>query len=182
MEEVWKDIPGYEGLYQVSSFGNVKSLGRYGKNRYKPIWRPGKVLSAGKDNKGYLTVVLSKNSKRHTYKVHRLVALTFIPKEDGKPQINHIDGNKSNNNINNLEWCSQSENMLHAWETGLQKRMHKKNDLRSISIVQYNSDMQLVNTYPSMMEAERKTGISSASISRSVRQGYKAGGFVWKYA
>lgn len=180
--EVWKDIAGYEGLYQVSNLGRIKSIGRHTRNRYGLMWKPGRVLNAAKDNKGYLTVVLCDNKKRHTFKVHKIVATTFILNPERKPQVNHIDGNKQNNRVDNLEWCSQSENMSHAWETGLQKRTHKKNDLKSIKIAQYSCDMQILNVFPSMMEAERQTGIYNASISRAVRHGGKAGGFIWKYA
>lgn len=180
--EVWKDIAGYDGMYQVSNLGRVRSHGRYCQNRYNKVWRPGRILSASKGNKGYLTVVLCLNNTRRTVKVHRLVASAFIENTENKEQVNHINGNKQDNRVVNLEWCSQSENMTHAWETGLQGRTHKKNDLRSIRISQHSCDMVLINTFPSMMEAERQTGISGASISRSARKGGKAGGFYWKYA
>lgn len=182
MKEIWKDIPEYEGLYQVSNLGRVKSLGRYVKRRGALMWKNGTVLHAGKDNKGYMTVVLYSDGCKKTVKVHRLVALVFVKNIDKKQQINHINGNKADNRVENLEWCSQSENMQHAWQTGLQGRTHKKNDLKSIKIGQYSLDEQLVNVFPSMMEAERQTGINSSSISRSVRKGCKAGGYIWKYA
>lgn len=183
MQEIWKDIPGYEGLYQVSNLGRVKSLGRYVKKRYGLMWKKGKVLSAAKDNKGYLVVVLCDNTKRQTFKVHRLVAMVFLENRNNKPQINHIDGNKQNNSVFNLEWCTQPENMTHAWNTGLQKRTHKKNDLKSIKVVQYSLEMQALNEYPSIMEAERQTGIYNASISACCKGKRKrAGGYIWKYA
>ena len=126
MEEIWKDIKGYEGLYQVSNFGNVKSLDRYiiNKNGDKQYF-PGKYLNQGiSDN--YLKVILSKNNKQRTFRVHILVARTFIPNPENKPEVNHIDGNKSNNRVDNLEWNTRSENELHAYKNGLSKPSDKQ--------------------------------------------------------
>lgn len=99
MEE-WRDIKGYEGDYQVSSYGRIKSL----------KWGKEKILKLRKDKKGYTVVTLSKNSKTILKKVHRLVAETFMPNPNNYPQVNHKDENKSNNNINNLEWCTNEYN------------------------------------------------------------------------
>lgn len=107
IEEIWKDIPGYKGLYQVSSFGNIK-------NRFK-------VKKQSIDRYGYPCLKLSKDAHKLHFTVHRLVAITFISNPYNKPQVNHIDGNKLNNNISNLEWCSNSENAIHAFKLGLRK-------------------------------------------------------------
>ncbi len=109
--EIYKDVKGYEGLYQVSNLGNVKSL--HGK---------GKIMRLGKMKKGYLLVELSKNAVRKGVLVHRLVALAFIPNPENKPQINHKDGVKSNNNLSNLEWVTAIENSRHSITSGLQKK------------------------------------------------------------
>jgi hypothetical protein len=124
MKEVWKDIEGYEGQYQVSNLGNVKSLNRFvyqldrsGKpsiSNYK-----GRVLKFGHRKNGYLYIVLSKNNKQKKENIHRLVAKAFIPNPLNKPQVNHKDGNKKNNLIGNLEWNTMSENHKHAFRTGL---------------------------------------------------------------
>lgn len=121
MTEEWRDIPGYEGLYKVSNCGTVKSLDHYGSNGVSIILYKGKIVSTYKYH-GYLYVHLcnGKNNKKK-YLVHRLVASAFIPKISGKPQINHKDGNKSNNHVSNLEWCTQKENVIHGVETGLRK-------------------------------------------------------------
>ena len=105
MQEIWKDIPGYDGLYQVSNLGNVKSLERYfpSKNPKTPIAHVNeKILKLSANKKGYLSAHLNKNGKMKNIQVHRLVAQAFIPNPNGLPQVNHKDENPSNNNANNL--------------------------------------------------------------------------------
>lgn len=119
--EIWKDIPGYEGFYQASNLGNIRSIDRvvpHGKNGF--VKAKSKQLKAAL-YQGYYKVALCTNRKLKSFYVHKLVAITFIgPKIDGK-EINHIDGNKINNSVLNLEWCSRSENVQHAFDTGLAK-------------------------------------------------------------
>ena len=119
MEEIWKPIVGYEDLYEISSFGNVRSLDKYVncKNNSKRLIK-GKVISQF-INHGYKIVDLTKNGQRKHCRVHRLVAQAFIPNYDNKEDVNHIDGNKTNNRIENLEWCTRQENIIHALENGL---------------------------------------------------------------
>ena len=112
--EIWKEIEGYE-KYQISSYGRVKSL----KNNKESI----KKHSIS--SRGYLVVTLFKNNISKTLTVHRLVANTFIENKDNKLTVNHIDGNKLNNNISNLEWVTYSENTKHAWDTGLMENARK---------------------------------------------------------
>lgn len=120
--EVWKDIQDYEGYYQVSNLGRVKSLDRYIYNyRGGKALRKGIILKLGDNGKGYLILDLMKEGKRQSVKVHRLVAKAFIPNPNNKPQTNHIDGIKTNNYYMNLEWCTQSENTIHSYKNGLQK-------------------------------------------------------------
>lgn len=110
-EEEWRPIKGYEGLYEVSSFGRVRSLDRYVKTGYGSYrLHKGKVLSPGKDKDGYLSVHLFCNGKVHKRLVHRLVAQAFIPNPDNLPMINHKDEDKTNNSVDNLEWCTAKYN------------------------------------------------------------------------
>lgn len=123
-KEIWKDIKDFEGLYQVSNLGRIKRLpkkvynnGLKNKNKYfisKEI-----ILKPSTISKGYKGVILTKDKKRYPKKVHRLVAQEFIPNPENKPQINHIDCNKTNNSVENLEWCTNSENQIHAYKHGL---------------------------------------------------------------
>lgn len=118
-EEIWKDIEGYEGLYQVSNFGRAKSCARYVKRFSKHVVQKmfikEKILSFGYTN-GYPLISLSKDGFVKKQSIHRLVAIAFIPNPNNLPQVNHIDGNRGNNNIKNLEWVTNTENQRHSWK------------------------------------------------------------------
>jgi len=123
MKEIFKDINGYEGLYQISNLGKVKSLHRIRKGKGGsncPVRE--RICKTKLQNGGYEQATLIKNSEPKTLYVHRLVAEAFIPNPHSKAQVNHIDGNKLNNNSDNLEWVNQSENELHARNKGLKRR------------------------------------------------------------
>lgn len=125
MTEIWKDIPGYEGLYQASTLGSIRSVDRAitKVNRWGIItehFHKGKILIQHFDGLGhYLIVILRKDGKSHTEQVHRLIAKTFIPCNDYSLDVNHKDGCRTNNTVENLEWCSRSYNLKHALDIGL---------------------------------------------------------------
>ena len=142
--EQWRDIFGYDGMYQVSDLGRVRSL-KFGKTR---------VLRPGKNKWGYLQVLLSKGGKCKNYKVHRLVASAFIPNSDeNKTQINHIDENKDNNRASNLEWCDSSYNLSY---NGLRYRRHHTKPKRTKIKELYRPDL----SYRQNLKIFKANGIS----------------------
>ena len=178
MEEIWKDIKGYEGLYQVSNLGRIKSLDRKARiqnGAYRQV--KGRIVPIRKGEKtNYPFVGLTKNHKSKMLRIHRLVADAFIPNPNNLPQINHKDGNKTNNNVNNLEWCTPSENCLHAYRVGL----HKNN--RPVECL---LDGVVVKRYNSAREAERLDGFQSQNISHCCNHKYRHKrhkGYEWRYA
>lgn len=118
-EEYWKDIKGYEGLYQVSNLGNIKSIDRSIKRSTSLMKLKNKPISQYVGNRGYPMVSLCINGKCKRYLVHRIVAIAFLPNPLNKAYVNHIDGNKQNSNLENLEWSTPTENSIHAHKHGL---------------------------------------------------------------
>lgn len=121
MQEIWKDIKNYEGIYQVSNLGRVRSLTRKVKTFYGFRTTKGQLLKPLKTNRNYFRVDLKQNQKDKYVSIHRLVAEAFIPNPNNYPVINHIDGDTSNNKANNLEWCTQSHNIKEAYRVGRAK-------------------------------------------------------------
>lgn len=160
MKEVYKDIPGYEGLYQVSNLGNVKSLNYRRKGQEE-------LLSPGITQWGYLIVSLSKNGEIKQFSIHRLVAKTFLPNPLNLPEVNHKDHNEQNNCVDNLEWCTSRYN---------QEYSHAK------QVEQYDLNGNLINVWKSVREIERQLGFSASHISNCCLGRYKqAYGYVWRY-
>lgn len=165
MKEVWKDIPGYEGLYQASTFGRIKSLTKYKK-----------VLTNYLQPNGYEAVQLYKNKTRRFCLVHRLVAKTFIPNPLKKPAVNHKDEIRNHNNVQNLEWVTNSENQNYGHCI---ERMAKS---QGKPVCQYDLKGNYINTFYSGGDAERQTGINRYHISNVIHGRRKtAGGFNWKF-
>ncbi|WP_202818652.1 NUMOD4 motif-containing HNH endonuclease [Clostridium botulinum] len=166
-QELWKDIKGYEGLYQVSNLGRVKSL------MTTQSRRSGILKSY--NHSGYRRINLYKNGKGKKYYIHRLVAEVFIQNVNNYPEINHIDGNKSNNVIDNLEWCTSSQNQIHAFKIGLQRpnlKVHLGNNYRGIKCQLINNISGEVSEFEQMKKASEFLGHHKTFIYRkSKKQG-----------
>lgn len=129
IQEIYKSIRGFEGCYEISTSGNVKSLSRIiPHSTSKQLTIRERILKPNTGTNGYRYVHLRNNGSSFTLYIHRWVALSFIPNPLNLPQVNHKDGNKLNNHVNNLEWCSVSQNLLHAYKTGLQKERSGSNN------------------------------------------------------
>lgn len=172
MQEIWKDIKGYEGLYQISNLGRIMSLARNGNINKNHI------LNKYYHHSGYQVVNLCKNNYRKNYRVHRLVAEAFIPNPNNLPQINHKDENKTNNCMDNLEWCDSKYNINYG------NRIKKSSDKHSKPVCMFDKKDNYIKTYKSIVDAFEETGISKAHISSCCRKRYgrkTAGGYIWKY-
>ena len=166
MDEIWRDIDGYKGLYQISNKGRVKSLYKGSERILKPGWMTG----------GYLYVVLCKNRIKQKRKIHRLVAQAFIPNPDNKPQVNHKDENKKNNCADNLEWATAKENSNYG------SRNERSGYSRSKPILQYSKSGEFIRDWQGASEVERVLGINNSHIIECCKGKLKSsGGFVWKY-
>ena len=172
MNEVWKDIIGYEGFYQVSNMGRVRSLDRDIIDKNGIVYSlKGSMREVSSSSRGYQDIGLSKDGEQKTFFIHRLVAESFIPNPKSLPIVNHIDGDKRNNVVTNLEWVNNSQNILHAVETGL--RGSKRNDnLKKEPVV--TKKEKILNTYESNPELLVKdiaemTSSSIAHVSRVIK-------------
>lgn len=201
MDEIWKDIVGYEGLYQVSNKGRVKSLRYYGGNNEQ-------IKSLGLRSDGYLNVSLSKNGKAISKSVHRLVAVAFIPNPENLEMVNHIDENKENNCVENLEWCTRSYNQIYSLkrhperkkvfgdnlldENGNNQSTYNKKGLPhkyKQRVIQKEKNGTYIKTFNNASEAGMILGFSSGDIisacianSDEIRKRKRTShGYIWEF-
>ena len=167
MNEIWKDIIGFEGHYQVSNKGKVRSIKN---NKIKEL-KPYKEIKRC----GYLSVYLRLPGQKFTKKVHRLVAEAFIPNPNGFPEVNHIDENKENNCVENLEWCTGEYNLCYGTRL---KRISESNKMK---VAQYSLNGELLEIFNSQGEAAEKTNSTQGGISDCIRGRIKThNGYIWK--
>lgn len=150
--ETWKTVKGYEGLYEVSSFGNVRNV------------NSGRVLNPCRYRTGYLSVMLYKDKKPKRFLIHRLVAISFLDNSNNYEFVNHLDEDKANNNVENLEWCSREHNMRHGTVSARisEKRGHDSRKGRPVAQIGENGE--IIKTFKSIASAARETCTARTSI------------------
>lgn len=195
MEEVWKDIKGYEVLYQISTNGRVKSLLKVTKfgNRLKVNEEI--ILNPALGKRGYYVVSLNHNGKSKTFTIHRLIAEAFIPNPENKPCIDHINTIRTDNRIENLRWVTSKENsnniltLKHSSESTSKKWKdgcyNNRNNIHYRKVQQFDREGNLIATYDSIIEASEITGVERSSISAvclgTNKKRHTAGGYIWKH-
>lgn len=199
--EIWKDIKGYEGLYQVSNLGRIKSLERKSKTKGNVEYIKKEKVLKERFSHGYVSVILYKNGTKKNFRVHRLVAKAFLVNPKNLPQINHINFNRSDNRIENLEWVTAKENIQHNFKNGNVEKIIKnaksvgkryggnknattKAKLRlSKKVYQIDKNTgQIIKVWDSAKDVERILKIPNTNISRCcLKKCMTAGGYIWKH-
>lgn len=173
MQEIWKDIKGYEGLYEVSSLGRIR-----------------KIVKQAINKKGYKIFNLVEGNNKKVMQVHRAVMLSFVPNPENKPQVNHKNGDKTDNRLENLEWCTAKENTVHALENNLrpnkaykEKKIKKAKSLRFdlIPVSQYDKNGNFIKKWSTIREAVKFYNLDLGNISKCCRGKRKStGGYIWR--
>lgn len=181
-KETWEDIKNYEGLYKVSNLGNVKSLKRETNNQF---CKEDKILKKRKHKNGYDFVVLYKNGTSKEVSIHRLVATAFLENKNNYDCVNHINGIKNDNRVENLEWCTFSHNTKEAFKTGLMKTnykvLKKNSEAMAIKVLQIDKNTnEIIKEWNSMKEAEDALNIKTHIYEVIGGKRKSAGGFLWK--
>ena len=193
-KEIWVPIDGYENLYEISNLGRIKRLHReIHRRKMGVLVLQERILSPGV-NKGYPRMLLyDSKGRKANFSIHRLVANAFIPNPDGKPCIDHINGIRTDNRVENLRWCTSAENNgyelarkhISEGKIGRKNGMFGRSGKNSPShkpVLQYDLDGNFIRKYYGIMEAQRETGVQFKNISKVCHgERYSAGGYFWKY-
>ena len=179
IEETMVPVLGYEGIYELSSSGSVwLLLERWRNGHTKPVRREMKLNKTGS---GYLGLILIKNGIGWRTTVHRLVATHFIPNPMNLPTVNHKDGDKTNNDVSNLEWSSMGDNIRHSFKNGLNKAAEKNRSKLSKPVLQFSISGSLLQEFPSLKEVERQLGFKHPCILHGIKYKKIRYGYYWEY-
>lgn len=193
--EIWKPVIGYEGLYDVSNLGRIRSVDRVVQQAGKISHLKGHIMAQSVDKDGYLRCSLSKNGKRKTYPVHRIVLNAFVPNPEGKPHVDHINTIRDDNRVENLRWATQTENnnnqrtIQHLKKT-INNDGYQQKRLNALSkngspkapkkVYQYSKNYEYINSFNSISEAARNFGINHENIVRALDNPKKrSAGYIW---
>lgn len=186
MEEIWKDIAGYENYYMVSNFGRVKGVKRKVNSNNGTITLKEKIISSRVGKLGYVQISLTKENKISFHLVHRLVAFAFIDNPYRKKTVNHKNGIKTDNSVSNLEWMTLSENISHAYRIGIKTApilgIRGEENKNSVRVLQFSSDGIFIKEWGSIVDAANALNLFPTSISRACMGKSKTtGGYIWKH-
>lgn len=174
MEEIWKEVEEFNGAYLISNKGRLKSVKRGIKWNGTIRHQEDKIMSQVINKSGYIEYQITYNGKHYSRKAHRLVAEAFIPNPAKKPQVNHINGVKTDNFVENLEWCTNRENVVHAYKNGLNKAAK--------TIVQFDLEGNFIKRWINTGEITRELGIGKTTILAACkRKNHAAKGYLWKF-
>lgn len=180
MDVIWKDVVGYEGIYQVSTDGKIKkNKVTYKRKTDGALITLPSIIMKTRVLRGYETVGLTKNGKQKTKPVHRIIAEAFIPNPENKEEVNHLDGDKLNNKLSNLEWVTKSENSLHAFKLGLRKTTDGGTSRKVAQICPHTNDV--LATYPSLRNLDKNTTYLRKEVSIACRKHKLYRGYYWKF-
>ncbi len=181
-EQQWRPIPQYEGLYEISDQGDVRSIAQYTCHHIVTPRPKPRSVKAELTHDGYVRVCLSNRGTHKHYTVHRLVALTFIPNPDNLPQVNHKDENPQNNSVDNLEWCTGKQNCNYGKHCQrIRDRLAIKHHLAK-AVAKLDESGNILETYKSINDAARQLGIRGENITRCCKGKYNQScGYKWKY-
>lgn len=175
MEEIWKEVPEFSGAYLISNYGRLKSVRRYVKHGDRDWLVKERMMSQVINHAGYVEYQITYNKKHYGRKAHRLVAEAFIPNPLNKPFVNHIDGDKTNNSVSNLEWCTCQENNVHAYQHELHSSV--------LPILQFSEDWSFIKRWKNAAEITRALGIGRTSIHKACKRetNHFIDGYNWLY-
>lgn len=178
IKEEWRDIQGYDGIYQVSNLGRVKSLSRI---NYANHHQKERILVPVDHGKIYLFVHLSKGKKVKQTLIHRLVANAFLPNPDNKPQVNHLDEDKTNNRVDNLEWCTSQENVTYGHRIENSWKTRTKNNKRGRQVKKISLSGKVLKVYSTVTCAAEENGVTSPAIASAIGRNGTSAGYKWRY-